>query len=159
MIAMGMDIDQIRFRVVRPTLLDLGKWTPSAENLVLGTAIQESRLRYIVQLLGGPAKGICQMEPATHNDIWVNYLSHNTELMIAVRNIVGCAVGTPPSQKMEGNLYYAVAMCRIHYLRVPHAIPAANDALALASYWKQFYNTPKGKGTVEEAVEAFRMVI
>ena len=56
---------------------------------------------------------------------------------------------------MIGNLYYAAAMARVHYLRRPEALPPAGDVEALGQYWKNFYNTFLGKGTVEEFVENY----
>ena len=47
-----------------------------AENLLMGTAAQESALgEYIRQLGNGPALGIFQMEPETFDDIVRNYLA------------------------------------------------------------------------------------
>jgi hypothetical protein len=40
-------------------------------------------------------------------------------------------------------------MCRIHYLRVPEVLPAANDWPGFAAYWKNHYNTWLGAGTVD----------
>ncbi|KAF0118141.1 MAG: hypothetical protein FD149_866 [Rhodospirillaceae bacterium] len=67
--------------VIRPTLLHLGLHSPAAEALLLGTAIQESRLgTYLRQTGGGPALGVYQMEPATHEDIWTNFLAYRPDL-------------------------------------------------------------------------------
>jgi len=37
--------------------------------------------------------------------------------------------------------------CRLHYWRVPRSIPKTLDEQA--AYWKNWYNTAKGAGTVE----------
>jgi hypothetical protein len=50
---------------------------------------------------------------------------------------------------MHGNHFYAAAMCRVFYLRVPERLPQADDSAAMARYWKRYYNTHLGKGTVE----------
>ena len=57
-----------------------GFYSIDAVNLLLGTAIQESGgLRWRVQVNGGPARGLFQMEEATYTDIWNNFLNiaHN----------------------------------------------------------------------------------
>ena len=41
-----------------------------------------------------------------------------------------------------------VLLCRLHYLRCPGGIPEGPEAQA--RYWKQFYNTSAGAGTVEQ---------
>ena len=42
------------------------------------------------------------------------------------------------------------AMARVRYMRVAESIPA--DGRGLARYWKTYYNTPLGAGTVAEFV-------
>ena len=54
---LGLDPGQLLALVIRPTLKYLEWDGRAAEQLVLGTAITESRLRYIKQLGGGPALG------------------------------------------------------------------------------------------------------
>jgi hypothetical protein len=51
---------------------------------------------------------------------------------------------------MIHNLHFAAAMCRIHYYRVPEALPEAGDISRQAEYWKAHYNTPLGAGTEQE---------
>jgi len=41
----------------------------------------------------------------------------------------------------------SVMFGRLHYLRVPFLIPESN--LSQAQYWKRYYNTDAGKGTVD----------
>jgi hypothetical protein len=150
----GLDPQQFRLYVIRPTLQHLELHSQAAENLLLGTALQESNLKYIRQLGAGPALGVMQMEPATHDDLWRNYLAYSPDLALKLKSITRLAgVGAAP--EMMGNLQYAVGMARVHYRRVKAAIPAAHDARALAAYWKQYYNTPLGAGTVDEAVKHF----
>jgi hypothetical protein len=151
----GLDPQQFRKFVIRPVLERLKLHTPAAENLLLGTALQESRLKYIRQLGTGPAIGVMQMEPATHEDIWDNFLRYQPELAAAVKDFGPLGVRGSPSD-MAWNLAYAVAMARVHYRRVKAAVPGANDPAGLAAYWKQYYNTPLGAGTVEEALPHFR---
>ena len=50
--------------VIRPALKKLRLWSPSAEELVFGTAIVESGLTYLKQHGDGPALGLWQVEPA-----------------------------------------------------------------------------------------------
>ena len=69
-----MDAFQLRTEIVKPALEAIGYYSPAAEALIMGTAAQESHLKYVKQLGDGPALGLFQMEPATHDDIWANYL-------------------------------------------------------------------------------------
>ncbi len=143
-----IDLDQFRDYVVEPTLEDLGMLSTSAVELVLGTALQESHLKYIKQLGEGPALGVCQMEPNTHDDIWENYLEYRGALHDSVLEI-----GGPDARELIWNLKYSVAMCRVHYRRVRSPLPQAGDIAGQAQYWKTYYNTELGKGTTQEYLD------
>ncbi len=49
------------------------------------------------------------------------------------------------------NLIAQIVVCRLHYWRVPKKLPESLDDQAV--YWKSFYNTSKGSGTVEHFKE------
>lgn len=155
-----IDLPQLQTYVLRPILKALQLHTAAAEALVMGTILKESHGgRYLHQLGAGPAVGICQMEPATYKDIWENYLRYRAPLVARLRNaqiVPMPADGSPPGhEQMIVNLGYAAAMCRLHYLRVPHPLPAAEDVAELANYWKQHYNTASGAGTAQEFIDKF----
>ena len=142
--------------VIRPTLYRINLWSKEAECLLLGTALVESKLKHLVQIKG-PALGVYQMEPVTHDDIYENYLRYRPDLLHAVRNMLVKSDGDSEFivEQLKGNLYYATAMARIHYLRRPEALPVRSNWYAMAKYWKDHYNTHKGKGTVEKAERFF----
>lgn len=154
--------EQIRLFIVRPVLQRIGLWSQAAENLVFGTGLTESGYDFIDQTTPGPgpAYGFWQMEEPTHDDIWLNYLSRQTDLSDSLIRMSGCGVVTkPPVQTLHGNLFYAAAMCRVHYRRAKPALPAFDDYVGLASYWKQHYNTPAGAGTIVKAIPYFRQAV
>jgi hypothetical protein len=152
-----MNLEQLRELVVRPALHHIELWSPAAENLVLGTALVESKGEYLHQVKG-PALGLWQMEPATHDDIWANYLRYNATIREHVKELQSPASITEGALELIGNLYYGAAMCRIHYRRSPYPLPAANDAEGMARLWKNAYNTARGAGTVEKALPKFVLV-
>jgi len=159
----SIDVKQLRKYVIQPSLKHIGLYSAAAENLLVLTAAQESQAgKYIHQLGNGPACGIFQMEPATHDDIWRNYLEYKPVLRETISNLDlpnlwGSAIGT--AQEMCGNMYYAAAMCRLHYLRVPTPLPNEHDTPALALYWKRWYNTPLGSGTAQQAIDNYRRFV
>jgi len=156
-----MDAQHLLITVIRPTLEMLGRWTEASEKLVLYTACQESHLEYLRQLgmegIGrgsSMALGLFQMEKATHDDIWVNYLRHRPGIATAVRQFELEGLYDDDNYlELAGNLYYAAAMCRVHYLRVPEALPRADDLRGLANYWKRYYNTSAGHGTPQQFID------
>ena len=152
----GIDPRQLLDLVVRPTLLHLDLLSPAAEQLVLGTAAQESKLCYLKQLGLGPAVGLWQMEPATERDLWENFLAYKPELRAKVEALL--APEPSRTQQLATNLAYGCAMCRVHYLRKPAALPDAADIQGMARYWKLHYNTPLGRGTINEFVRSWELV-
>lgn len=157
----GLDIDQFRKYVVRPALQRIDLWTQGAENIVLGTCLHESHLRYLDQIdkadKPGPAFGPGQMEGPTHADLWISYLRFQPELRAKVLRCAPYFSGDIPDPgDMRWHLLYACVMTRVHYRRVKASLPAANDAHAMAAYWKGFYNTHHGKGTVAQALPHFQ---
>ena len=123
--------------------------------LLLGTALTESGdMHYLHQLGSGPALGIYQMEPRTHEDIWENYLNYRKELR---REVLAFLAPVPePVEQLMTNLAYATVMCRIHYLRVKEPLPRANELRGLADYWKTHYNTVLGAGQPNTFVRHLR---
>lgn len=143
---------QLRQYVIRPVLQRLSlPNTETAEELLVLTACVESRCGYYLRQIAGPALGIFQMEPATHKDLWDNYLAFHPELAeIVQRMAVTCQ-----ADEMVWNLNYATAMARIHYLRVKHPLPDTSNTRGLAQYWKAHYNTMLGRGNVDDALDAY----
>lgn len=151
-----MNLGQLRELVIRPALHQVNLWSPAGENLVLGTALVESGGEFLAQVGGGPALGLWQMEPATHDDLWVNYIRYRRELGEQLGQLNTVALFTDGAREMVGNLYYGAAMCRVAYARAAEPLPDERDALAMAKYWKLHYNTPKGAGTVPGALPSFK---
>lgn len=139
-------IHDFRLAVVRPVLMQLSLWSQAAENLLLGTAVQESGLRYLRQLGRGPALGVYQIEPATHDDVWTNFLAFRPALAESLSRL---AAPVPDRRtQLVLNLAYATAMARLIYWRRPEPLPEADDVAGLARYWKAHFNTVLGRGTV-----------
>ena len=143
-----LDIRQLRRYIVQPVLQALDVYSKAAENLLVGTAVQESRLEYLQQLGGGPARGLYQMEPATHDDIWANYLVYQSGLRGRIETFV--LPHHDRHDQLVWNLAYATAMCRAHYRRATEGLPDEDDVDGLARYWKRYYNTEQGAGSVAE---------
>ena len=150
---MAISSYDLRHAVIKPTLAKIGLWPLSAENLLMGTAAHESRLGYYLKQVNGPALGIYQIEPATHRDVWANFLKYKDELKTKVNSL---ATKEPSlDENLIYNLAYATAIARIIYFRVSQKMPEANDLQGLAEYWKEHYNTHLGKGTVAEFIKNY----
>ena len=146
-----------RHLILIPTLRYLAPEIPyssSAETLVGGTAAHESGLRRLRQAGGGPARGIYQCEPATHQDIYDHYLIYHLDLKAKVEGLL--APHPSPVEQLVSNLMYATAICRVHYRRVREPLPRDPlDFKEMAAYWKRYYNSHLGKGTEDQFINAF----
>lgn len=158
-----LDPGQLRVYVIEPTLAVLARAeprlsSPAAVELLLGTALVESRLTYLRQLPDGPALGLWQMEPATHRDHRKWLTSSRSEQRILLREAVDSLLAPAgiPLDQLTWNLGYACAMARIHYWRRPDALPEADDVPGLARYWKTHFNTALGAGRPEEWSRLYR---
>jgi len=149
---MPINTKQLIELIIQPTLKDLNLYSLAAEQLLAGTCAQESGMgTYLAQVPSGIAKGLWEMEDATHNDIWANFLKYNPNLENDVLHFSVTSIPLPSN--LIFNLAYACAMARIHYLRVKEALPAANDIPALARYYKLYYNTPNGAATEQQFID------
>lgn len=150
--------NQLAGLVVRPMLarLPFGDG-PIALNLLLGTAAQESGGRYLAQYPTGPALGILEIEPPTHQDLLTNYLAFRPDLAAALASFV--APQPPRDMQLASNLAYAFAVARMLYHRAPEPLPTSSDPTVLGAYYKAHYNTAGGAATVDEFVRNFALYI
>lgn len=160
-----MNLSDIHGKIIAPALIEIGAFSTAAEQLVMATGMAESLYKHDRQIaryengqpVYGPALGFWQMEPATHNDIWRNYLGF-TRRQGLVDGLRRLSKRVDP-EALVLSPQYAAAMCRIHYLRVPAPLPQAGDWRGMAEYWKRYYNTPLGKGTVDGFLQKIAPVI
>jgi hypothetical protein len=140
--------------IVVPVLQLLEKagipYSETAFNQVMGTIAQESLLGTFLVQNGGPALGIGQLEPNSQ----ITLLNSLTQEEVVVLDMLSNS--SSPINNIIGNLPYAVAMVRIYYSKVPEPLPP-NTVSGLARYWKQWYNTPAGSGTVQQFIKNFAL--
>jgi len=133
-------------------------YSQAAINLMMGTSAQEMHLGvYLRQTGGGPGRGIFSMEKNTELDIWKNYLVSRQPLVFKLAEIAG---GSYMSEfSLEGNIPYQIIMARLHYWRVKEPLADADDIEGHGRYWKKYFNTEAGKGTVEQFVENYKKLV
>ncbi|WP_229707688.1 hypothetical protein [Sphingobacterium alkalisoli] len=138
--------------VIEPTLKKLGLYSESATNLLVMIAAHESmKGHYIVQTTG-QAKGLFQMEDATHDYLLAWVKSNKPELY---KLVVAMGDNEPSAMKMVTDLDYATAMARVFFLRFPEALPSGSDTDAMAAYAKLRWNTKLGKATPADYKNAY----
>lgn len=149
----------LRDYVIKPILIYLGNkyYSESAVNLLLGTAAVESNLGKYLHQINGPALGIYQIEPNTYYDIRKNYLHYHYELRYKINQLLITIFNR--KKNLVFNLAYATAIARICYYRFAESLPNYDDVEGLANYWKKYYNTKLGKGTVEKFIDNYNELV
>lgn len=148
----------LRDCVVRPALWILegirpGMHSQAAEQLVMGTIVEESVIGNDMHLrqVKGPALGIGQIEPATHDDNYDSYLTFRPKLLEVFEGI-----NPRDTEALVYNLRYSVAHIRLKYWRSDRGLPLHGDAAGMGLYWKSVYNSAMGKGSAGHFAETFR---
>ncbi len=137
--------------IIRPVLMEMDMHSASAEKLLLMTACHESGgFKTRVQYSGGPARSFYQIEPATLEDLGDNYLRHRPRKMLKLQKFEPIAANV---DEMLLDDRYATAAARMIYSRVPEPLPAVEDNDGMARYWKSYWNTYLGAGTVAKFLD------
>ena len=143
--------------IIQDTLKKIDLYSKEAEHFIYNTGLVESRYEYLKQIKG-PARGMWQCEPWVAVDICKNYLKYRESLMKKVAK--ACKLEwyfflEPTEEDWEHilttNIAAQIVICRLHYRRVPKPLPKTIEEQA--SQWKMYYNTSKGKGTVEKFID------
>lgn len=156
---MGLDVQQFRNFIVRPTLSAINLYSKSAEHLIVGTALIESDMEYIYQVPAGPAVSILQMEPETYKDVRKRLYTQFKQYLQPILDYFAITeIPTKPAW-LIGNLYAAVTFARLKYYYDKEPLPKEDDWQNLAGYYKRVYNTHLGKATIRNAEIIFKSVI
>ena len=152
-----MTPEQFKTEVIEPTLKIMGQgmYSEDAVRLLYGTAIHESDGFKRITQYSGPALSYYQIEPATLHDLYENYLKFRPELLNMLDRFKGSALSQDDALRM--NMAYATAAARLHYYRVKDKLP--ENVQEDAHYWKKYYNTLYGKGTVEKYLDDVKGLI
>lgn len=150
--------EQVRELIIKPVLDLIRQYSEDAIELLMFTCAVESNGGSYIHQVKGPALGIYQMEPATHNDIWQSFFKKRTDIQHVL--CLNLGINTYPNpERMIYDLFYATAMARIHYLRVNEPLPSKDDIDAIWDYYKAFYNTPKGKAQKTKSINIYKEFI
>ena len=160
-----MNAQQLHDYIVKPTLEYMGGNynTVEARFLLLCTAAIESECGHYIKQIGGPALGIWQMEPATHDDIChncdaMNNVNFENSIERFTDDIIWCSDCNNYNSLMVSPMY-ACAMARLKYSMDSKALPAYNGGTDLDidmfyRYYKRVYNTGLGASTFDKWLSA-----
>ena len=148
------NVNQIRELITKALEL-LGLLSDAAVELELGTwAVESNGGQYTHQLGGGPAHGMWQTEKPTFMDVVARCGKAHYQVLKDALD------GNDPEDSfdaLDSNHVFACMISRLKYFLSPGAIPEMLEGQA--AYWKKYYNTSLGKGTVEEYIKKYNQFV
>jgi hypothetical protein len=124
---------------------------PADVELLMGTwAIESNGGQYTHQLGNGPAHGLWQVERTTFIDVLTRCKRKHYAIL------QGAIDGRTPEDCFEDlitNHTFCAQVARLKYYLCPGFIPPTLQGQA--EYWKKYYNTVFGAGTVEKYIEKY----
>lgn len=149
--------------VIKDTLLKFeglggARYSDDAVELLMMIAAHESHMGRFIKQVKGPALGIFQMEPVTHDDIWKNFISKNQKLEFAVAKFLPSSHSLvsklSQAELLATDIRYATILARVFFMRFKEPIPT--DDLGKARYAKWYWNTELGKASINDYFAAYR---
>lgn len=140
---MGIAASELCQHVIRPTLLYLGRHSPTAEALLLGAAASQSALGAALDDQHG--HGLYRISELCHQRLWDQHLARDPDLASLVRGLASQhAFLAAPHLELTVNLRYATAIAWMLVEAQGSALPAADDLHGLARIWRQVFQ-PQGR--------------
>lgn len=155
-----------KWRDVVDTVVAMTDKNPAARKkaaqMIYETGVHESGfLKNVVQIGGGPARGITQVERGTARDIIQNYAKYRTGVMDVLSDVANVEKskllemsGEELGSILENNQAFSAALTRYKYKRVPTPIPETMEERA--SYWAKNYWVGQVKGKTPAEIKAMR---
>ena len=153
-----MNAQQLHDLIIYPALEYIGSRYNAAEArfLLLGTAAIESECGHFIKQFEGPALGVWQMEPKTHDDI-INNCDAIPSLSAWLDDLKVSSTSCDHEQIIRSPMY-ACVMARLKYAMDSEPLPTytadkEQNNKAFYAYYKRIYNTELGASTYEKWVE------
>lgn len=138
----------------------------SVARLLMGTAATESLLKdrrqrgFSDERLDG-AWGLWQTEQGAVADS-VRYLRRRGDVLANAARFVDLSEVfhsdmLTTMRRIHDDDRFAVLFARLHYLRVASSVP--EDLRGQAGYWKMYYNTRLGKGTIDGYIRNWQTLV
>ncbi len=138
---MGIYASDLRELIIKPYLQDLGEYSETAEDLLLGTAAQESLMGshcYCAQTRG---LGLYRITAEKHRELWDTYLVQFPDLASQQRGLASQQQFLKnPHAELISNLTYATGMAWMIYRRCGINFNKPMDISALAQLWASHFD-------------------
>ena len=124
---------------------------PVAKLLISETCASETRLCGFRDQHFEDGKGPFQFDSVGFEDVKKRFAARKPETVEQLRVETGILWGRVTFEMLEYAPLLGAVLCRAKYYLVPEAIPL--DREGRAKYWKKWYNSELGKGTVEHYMD------
>ena len=98
--------------------------------------------------------GLCQLDQIGLDDIQLNGEQRHFDL---IKGAFDYDIRKVQLSDAAHDPLLSLILCRLHYKRVPARFP--DDLIGRAKYWKEYYNTVAGKGTVHHYLDSVRNIL
>ncbi len=128
--------------------LGMGKKN-NAPAMVLETIAVETQMGTYPDTTENSGHGLTQFDKIGFDDTVARTRTRDKEI---VKNVFGYDLDELTVRDLDENPELAIIMCRLKYKLIPEPFPT--DIVSRAAYWKRFYNSTMGKGTIEHYLES-----
>ena len=158
---MGIYASELRELIIKPYLQGLGEYSDVAENLLLGTAAQESLLGLHCYCAQTKGLGLYRMTEEKHLELWDTYLVQFPDLASQQRGLASQQQFLKnPHAELMSNLIYATGMAWMIYRRSLVDTSKSLEMSALAQLWASHFDNGTGcPRNAEEFMQTYRTLV
>jgi hypothetical protein len=144
----GLTSSSMAIEIIRSVCDTLGHGSGAAVHLLAETAAQETHLgKFRDPTPRGAGRGLFQCDLIAFLDVRSRASRRDCYVVL---DAYGIEMLSLSHEHLDVSPLAAAIFCRLHYKLIPEPIPETLEGRA--RYWKKYYNTNLGRGTIEEYV-------
>lgn len=158
---MGIYVSDLRELIIKPCLEAIGDYSETAENLLAGTAAQESLSDQQCYCDQAEGLGIYQITAEKHVETWDKYLIQFPDLASRVRGFASQQQFLKhPHSELIGNLSYATVIAWMIYRANGVDTSKMAEVNNLAQLWATHFNNGTGcSRNIDDFIATYRATI
>jgi hypothetical protein len=160
-VVMGIYASDLRELIIKPYLQGLEEYSETAENLLLGTAAQESLLGLHCYCTQTKGMGLYRITAEKHRELWDTYLVQFPDLASQQRGLASQQQFLKnPHAELISNLTYATGMAWMIYRRSAIDTSKPVEISALAQLWANHFDNGTGcPRNADEFMQTYRTLV
>ena len=158
---MGIDVSDLRELIVKPYLKGLGEYSDIAENLLRGTAAQESLLGARCFCTQTKGFGLYRITAEKHQELWDRYLVQFPDLASQQRGLASQQQFLKnPHGELISNLTYSTGMAWMIYRRNLIDTTKPLEISTLAQLWANYFDNGTGcPRNADDFMQTYRTLV